>query len=106
MLPLKSRGSPEHQQQQALRRRMEQEGWLTEKVHGNLYQSGWPDLFCHHLTHGARWIELKRSAKTKLRPSQVGLFTRWSHYGVNVWVLTGPEDYVLLFKPPNWRNHV
>lgn len=83
---------------------MERKGWLTDKTHGNKFQSGWPDLYCHHPLHGGAWIEMKATKRKKLTRSQRGLFARWSKYGVRIWVLTGPEDYDLLFDEPNWKD--
>lgn len=100
MKPYKPK-KPETKRQRELRELMHSLGWMTEKTHGSLYQKGWPDLFCSHKTYGVRWIEVK-TGKGRLKESQVATFTKWTSFGVQIWVLTGPDDYPLLFKPPNW----
>jgi len=93
---------------------------LAEKTHGNLYQYGWPDLWCYHPTWyvdgpvddwsgvyrpsgRGLWLEAK-VPPNKLTLAQYDLFNRWSRAGVSIWVAT-PEDvpYLLelLCEPPN-----
>ena len=38
-------------------------GWLVERMIGNAFQMGIPDLFCHHPKWGQRWIDVKRPGK-------------------------------------------
>lgn len=84
---------------------MEIEGWLVEKVHGNIYQAGWPDLYCFHRTFGQRWIETKVH-NGYLRQTQIDKFTKWQQYGIGIWVLRDERDYEWLFKDPNWHKFI
>lgn len=86
--------------QKALRELMHRNGWHTEKIAGSAFVIGLPDLYCMHPTIGTRWIEMKKK-NGKLSEVQIKKFITWAKYGVQVWVLTGPEDYPLLFKTSN-----
>lgn len=86
-----------------IRAKLEADGWLTEKTHGNAYQSGFPDLFCHHPQHGTRWIEVK-TPKGRLTKAQRKKFPVWDSFGVKIWVLTSEEEVHMLFGTPNWRT--
>jgi hypothetical protein len=103
MNPLKKKAKLEKDHQEELRKFMRALGWHTEKAHGSLFQKGWPDLFCMHVKHGVRWVEMKRPGQGELELSQVKLFRQWSSHGVGVWVLTTVADYSKLFQPPNWH---
>jgi hypothetical protein len=82
--------------------------WSVRETHGNLYQFGFPDLYCCHLMYGTRWVEVKT-------PNRGGdVFTQAQHiyfrellaHGVGVWVLTGDEDSEIakLHRPANWTH--
>lgn len=73
-------------------------GYLVEKIHGNLYQSGLPDLLITTNTGHQFWVEVKRGACTsvpechrKLKGRQVQIIQVWGHRGVPVYVV-GSED--------------
>jgi hypothetical protein len=107
MEPMKKRNPLEKEKENELRAFMKKLGWHTEKTHGNLFQHGWPDLYCLHPTLAGgspmqRWVEVKRGGQGRLESSQVHKFSLWKKFGLGVWVLTGPEDYGKLFLPPNW----
>lgn len=87
--------------QDAIRKALREDGWLVAKAHGNRFQKGWPDLYCHHPLHGERWIEVKRS-KGKLTKDQRRRFPEWAHYGVGIWVLTSETEIPLIWERPNW----
>lgn len=101
MDPLRKREPLEEQIVSKLRPFMHERGWLTEKTVGSLYSSGWPDLYCWHRTWKQRWVEVKRPGG-RLEPTQIKRFKRWERTGLGVWILTGIDDYQLLFKDPNW----
>lgn len=93
----------EKDEERDLRKVLVSQGWHVEKTHGSLYMKGWPDLYAMHPAHKQRWIEVKLKGQGRLEESQVRLFLRWRRHGTGVWVLTGPEDYPLLFRNPNWH---
>lgn len=88
---------------------LEMKGWWVKSTHGNLYQSGFPDLFATHRHYGPRWIEVKRPGrrgKNVFEPSQLVTFKEMCANGTGVWVLTGydEENYRRLFRDYNWEH--
>jgi hypothetical protein len=79
--------------------------WFVKQTHGNMFQSGLPDLYCCHSLYGARWIEVKMATGYRFTPAQILTFPEFAAKGVGVWVLTeaSEEQYKLLFKPANWH---
>ena len=100
--------TPESKLQKALRDFMHARGWLTVKMHGTKYQSGFPDLYCIHPQHGHRLIEMKSYRPgAGLEESQVRMFAQLEAFGQPVYVLQGPRDYEKLFKPfSNWQRFI
>lgn len=84
---------------------MELRGWLVMKMGAGKYVSGWPDCYAAHIKWGQRWFETKVPGG-KLRASQIKRFAKLAQYGVEIWVLEGPETYMRLFKNPNWRQYI
>ena len=81
-------------------------GWHVERMLGNSYQFGIPDLFCFHQKWGMRWVEVKRPQGYSFTLRQKQKFPEWEKAGVGIWILVAAtqEQYDLLFKPPNWRG--
>jgi hypothetical protein len=98
---------PEWHIRQALIGFLEARGWLVEHTHGNLYQTGFPDLYCHHPRWGYRWIDCKQSTKHTFTKAQRHKWPLWEKKGVGIWILTAAtqEEYDKLFGPPNWRHY-
>jgi len=101
---------PEHRGQERLRELMHKSGWHTEKLHGNAFQSGLPDLICWHPTRGVRLVEVKTPSGA-FTPAQRHKFHLISAHGGMIWVLvvTDPPDndhllsqIKLLDRPANW----
>lgn len=82
--------------------------WYVKETHGNLYQSGFPDLFCTHIKYGHRWVEVKNPKHFVFTPAQMLTFPLLVANGSGVWVLVGPEDSEIdkLFKPCNWFTYL
>ena len=100
------RSGPEKKGQNELILFLQIKGWCIEKLHGGMYQQGFPDLYAMHPVYGDRWIEMKAKGG-KLRKSQIRKFTEWSKYGKQVYVLEGSEHYSRLFKVRgNWLNYL
>lgn len=85
-------------------------GWFVKPTHGNMYQSGFPDLFCCHSRYGQRWVEVKlpKMEGSKFTAAQIEDFPKICANGSGVWVLTGTsdEEYNKLFKPHNWYQYL
>jgi hypothetical protein len=75
--------------------------WLVKSTHGNMYQWGFPDLYCAHRKYGTRWVEVKLPTG-RFTPAQLEWFPKFQSVGVGVWVMLGTYDYEKLFSPPNW----
>lgn len=82
-------------------------GWLVEHTHGNLYQTGFPDLFVAHTKWGQRWIDCKQPKRYTFTKAQKLKWPRWESKGVGIWIMTAAtqEQYDVLFAPPNWRDY-
>jgi hypothetical protein len=80
--------------------------WYVKDTHGNMYQSGFPDLFCCHTKYGHRWVEVKcphRSGTSAFTPAQLQEFPKLCAHGSGVWVATTHVDIEkLLMGPYNW----
>lgn len=101
-----SRSQPEQASSIRLRRYMKAQGWYVKKIHGGKYQSGLPDLYCHHPQHGHRWIETK-VPKGKLSDSQIQEFTRLHKACDKIYVLEDETHYYRLFATrDNWMEYV
>jgi len=82
-------------------------GWHVERTHGNLYQTGFPDLYAAHPKWGTRWIDVKQPKRYSFTRDQKRKWPVWESFGIGIWILTAAsqEEYNKLFKPPNWRAY-
>ena len=101
------RDQPELRIRTRIRQFLHDRGWHTIIMHGNLFQSGVPDLFCGHLEYGMRWIDAKNPTSYSYTTAQIKLWPKWENVGVGVYILFEGDDanYDLLFKPPNFRKY-
>lgn len=79
---------------------------MVRHLHGNAYQSGFPDLWASHAKYGHRWIEVKLPDMkgSRYTPAQLEFFPKLCANGSGVWVLTGAteEEYKKLWAPSNY----
>jgi hypothetical protein len=103
----KSKRGPEWIIQQAIIKKLRGLEWFVKPTHGNMYQSGFPDLFAAHLSYGSRWIEVKNPVSFKFTPAQLQDFPRFSAVQCGIWILVSDseEEYKKLFSPPNWHTY-
>lgn len=82
--------------------------WLVKPTHGNMYQMGFPDLFCAHVSYGIRWVEVKNPEAYRFTPAQLEWFPQFSGAGVGIWVLISASTIELnkLMGPPNWHTYL
>lgn len=110
MDPLKPRSKkgPEAIIQQALVNKLRMLGWLVKETHGNIYQSGFPDLFAASKRYGTRWIEVKNPKAYSFTPAQMETFPMFSAHGVGIWILISDHDQEInkLFGPANWYTYL
>ena len=86
---------------------LEEKGWLVEKMHGNAFQKGIPDLYCWHPGLGLhRWIDVKLPSGSDLTKAQCQKWPKWERWGLGIWIMkaASEEEYQKLFSPPNWRD--
>jgi len=108
LIPKKKHG-PEHEIQNDIIKFLRYRGWFVKPTHGNMYQSGFPDLFCTHYQYGHRWVEVKDPGRTgdPFTNAQREIFPLLCANGSGVWVMvaaTEPE-YQKLFKKYNWWQY-
>lgn len=83
-------------------------GWYTKETHGNMYQSGLPDLFICHTRYGQRWVEIKNPLHYCFTPAQMDTFPKLCANGSGVWILVSDSEweYNKLFGPINWHAYL
>jgi len=111
MRPLKTtKKRPERRVQDRIIKMLLTKGWYVKETHGNMYQSGFPDLFACHSRYGQRWIEVKLPAMkgSRFTAAQLEDFPKFAANGSGVWILTDDtdEEYKKLFKPCNFHNYL
>jgi hypothetical protein len=86
---------------------LKQRGWVVEETHGNVYQTGLPDLFAWHLNYGFRWIDVKNPDAYRFTKHQCQKWTTWEKAGLGVWIMTAAteEEYGKLFQMANFRAY-
>jgi hypothetical protein len=109
MEKFKGRGGkkkPETLLQEQIIKQLRYKGWFVKSTHGNMYQSGFPDLYCTHRVYGHRWVEVKMPTRTGdvFTPAQHEIFPLLCANGAGVWVLVADteQEYEKLFKRFNW----
>jgi hypothetical protein len=82
--------------------------WYVKETHGNMYMSGFPDLYCTHTKYGARWIEIKRLEQFSFTAAQLDCFPKFTANGTGIWILSGATEaeYEKLWAPPNWHIYM
>jgi hypothetical protein len=104
----KKKGAPEDKIKTAIIHLLELRGWFCKVTHGNMYQSGFPDVYACHNMLGSRWIEVKNPGKYAFTAQQLVDFPQFVAHGVGIWVLVAAteEEYQKLFKPCNWWQYL
>lgn len=107
MVKFRSAHGPEYYIQEDLRKFLQKRGWLVERMVGNAFQYGIPDLYCHHPKYGHRWIDVKNPDSYEFTKHQKVKWPLWDKFGVGIWIIVDAteEEYDKLFKPPNWREY-
>lgn len=107
-LKIKPKKGPEAKIQQELIYFLQAREWLVKPTHGNLYQSGFPDLYCAHHRYGQRWVEVKNPLAYRFTGAQLTEFPRFSAAGAGIWILTAAteDEYAKLFGPENWFTYL
>ena len=104
----KKKHGPEYEIQKRIIELLQNKGWLVLKTHGNMFQSGFPDLYATHVVYKSRWIEVKVSYETcHFTPAQTKMFPMMSAHGTGIWILTDATEleYKKLFSSDNWMYY-
>lgn len=94
---------------------LEAKKWHVERLIGNAYQTGIPDLLIAHKEYGSRWVDIKVYGRYSFTKAQKAKWPIWEDYGLGIWIVGAPskiectkalmlEEYKALFGPPNWRQ--
>ena len=104
----KVKTGPEAKIQEAITKKLKYLGWLVKATHGNMFQSGFPDLFCAHVRYGQRWVEVKNPVSYKFTPAQREWFPQFSAAQCGIWILISDSESEInkLFGPPNWHTYL
>jgi len=100
---------PEYYIQKDIVTMLRARGWYVERMIGNAFQYGIPDIFIAHTKWGQRWIDVKRPGKNySFTKAQKQKWPVWDQFGIGIWIMTAAtqEQYDVLFKPPNWRDFI
>jgi len=83
-------------------------GWFVKETHGNMYQSGFPDLRAAHPDYGTRWIEVKNPKHYVFTAAQLRDFPLMCAHRDFIWIMTAAteDEYAKLFKPCNWMMYL
>lgn len=102
---LRHKKGPEAEIQRAFKLFLLERDWFVKDTHGNMYQSGFPDLYADHPKYGARWVEMKNPSAYCFTPAQIATFPK---INLGVWIIVAATDYEYnkLFQPPNWWSYL
>lgn len=103
----KPRHGPEWYIQRDLIQFLSERAWHVERMTGNMYQKGIPDLYCFHRKWGERWIDVKNDGRYSFTEDQKRKWPIWESAGIGIWILVAAteDEYRKLFKPPNFRDY-
>ena len=90
-------------------------GWLVERLIGNAYQTGIPDLYLAHPKYGSRWVDIKVYGSYNFTKAQKYKWPLWEEYGIGIWIIGAKDnesctknhmiyEHEFLLGPPNWRK--
>lgn len=99
---------PEWYIQRNIKAMLEARGWHVERLIGNAFQTGIPDLYCFHKKYGERWIDAKQPKHYNFTKAQRYKWPLWTAAGIGIWILVGAtqEEYDKLFQRPNWQTYI
>lgn len=102
--------NPESKLYEAIRDHLRGCGWFVQNIHGNRFQSGLPDLYCHIREFPHRWVEIKTPNRSRerhggLSDRQLAKFREMSSHGIGIWIITSVEECKLLYGDANWRQY-
>ena len=107
---VRKKQNPEAKLQKAIVEYLRSLEWFVKETHGNVYQSGFPDLWCSHHNYGHRWVEVKLPGMvgSKFTGAQLRDFPLFCAHGSGVWIMTAAtlEEYEKLKGESNWHLYL
>lgn len=118
MEPFKQKAAhgPEYYIQKLWVEFLENKGWKVERMIGNAFQKGIPDIYIGHPKYGTRWIDIKVYGAYNFTPAQKIKWPEWEKFGIGIWILGAESREVctldhmikehdeILFGNPNFRD--
>lgn len=117
MDPLKAKAAhgPEWYVQNLWVEFLEAKSWHVERMIGNAFQKGIPDLFMAHPKYGQRWVDIKVYGRYSFTKAQKLKWPLWEKAKIGIWIIGAKsqeactkihmiEEHKLLLQPPNWRE--
>lgn len=119
MDPFKARAKngPEFHIQNKWVKFLESKGWHVERMVGNAFQTGIPDLYLAHSRYGTRWVDVKVYGRYTFTKAQKKKWPIWESYGVGIWIIGAKSskdctkdhmleehEQVLVSGSPNFRD--
>jgi len=71
-------------------------GWYVIKMHGNIFQAGFPDLYATHERYGVRLIEVKE--KLRFTKAQKTVFNLLRKNGSPVYIVECPDTVLSIIS--------
>jgi len=104
---IRKKHGPEYGIQAEVIKYLKDRGWFVERMIGNMFQMGIPDIYCFHKKYGERWIDIKNPVQYEFTKAQKWKWPQWETAGIGIWILVAAsdEEYDKLFKKPNWRQY-
>lgn len=104
---IRKKHGPEHGIQRDVIRFLEARDWHVERMIGNAYQMGIPDLYCYHKQYGERWVDIKNPVQHEFTKSQRWKWPTWEKAGIGIWIMVAAtdEEYDKLMHKPNMRDY-
>lgn len=99
---------PERGIQDRIMMMLRNKGWLVVETHGNMFSSGFPDLYATHSRYGVRWVEVKNAESYSFTPAQMEMFPKFCANGSGIWILVEAteDEYQKLWRSPNWHIYL
>jgi hypothetical protein len=103
----RAKHGPEWHIQRDLIRYLRDRHWHVERMIGNMFQEGIPDIYAFRRDFGSRWIDVKAPGKYSFTKAQRRKWPVWDSVGIGIWILTGANqtEYDKLFAAANWRDY-
>lgn len=111
----RAKHGPEYHIQELFIPYLEGRGWMVERLIGNAFQKGIPDLYLANPDWGTRWVDIKVHGRYDFTRAQIDKWPVWEQAGIGIWILGATskkactkshmaQEHKLLFEPPNMRD--